>query len=83
MINCLICNKMGTETVDIMPEGGTVFVTPNAAYVPGTLVPCPNSVLLTGLIKYPHRLMYPKNSMDNNPNAPTGKTITTSMWWHK
>lgn len=70
------------------PELGTEYVTvqdlwtvPNSNYVVGKLTPSVNSVLSAG--KYPKRFLLPKNSTDNNPNAPAVIPITDKMWWHK
>ncbi len=50
-------------------------------YVPGEYTVSVNSGLVAGEI--PRRLLFPKISIDNNPNAPTPVAINTKMWWHK
>lgn len=52
-----------------------------AGYVVGELAPAINSVLPAG--EYPRRLVYPKTSVDYNPNAPVTVPLQTKMWWHK
>lgn len=52
-----------------------------AGYVVGALAPSINSVLPTG--EFPRRLVYPKTSVDYNPNAPVTIPLQTKMWWHK
>jgi hypothetical protein len=52
-----------------------------AGYVVGALAPSINSVLPTG--EFPRRLIYPKTSVDYNPNAPVTIPLQTKMWWHK
>lgn len=52
-----------------------------AGYVVGALAPSVNSVLPTG--EFPRRLVYPKSSVDYNPNAPVTIPLQTKMWWHK
>lgn len=62
------------------PRYGTVD-SQKAGYVVGELAPSINSVLPTG--EFPRRLVYPKSSVDYNPNAPVTTPLQTKMWWHK
>lgn len=52
-----------------------------AGYVIGELAPSINTVLPAG--EFPRRLVYPKTSVDYNPNAPVTIPMQTKMWWHK
>lgn len=65
----------------------TDWVSDNPSYVLGNLTPSFTSVLgadkTTKIPIYPRRLLIPKNSSDNNPNAPAVIPLATKMWWHK
>lgn len=50
-------------------------------YVWGELTPCFNSVLPDG--EFPRRMLYPKESSDNNSNTPAVVSVQTKQWWHK
>lgn len=50
-------------------------------YVLGQLCPVVDSSL--GATEFPKRMIYPKASSDNNPNAPVPVAITVKQWWHK
>lgn len=52
-----------------------------AGYVLGELSPVVDSSL--GATEFPKRMIYPKASADNNPNAPTVVALTVKQWWHK
>ncbi|WP_029904323.1 SusD/RagB family nutrient-binding outer membrane lipoprotein [Prevotella sp. 10(H)] len=69
--------KLGTEYTVVQD----LWTLPNANYVVGELTPSATSVLGKG--EYPKRFILPKNSTDNNPNAPAVINITEKMWWHK
>lgn len=69
--------KLGTNYVTV--QG--IWTVPNSSYVIGELTPSVNSVIGAG--NFPKRFLIPKNSSDNNPNAPAVIPITTKMWWHK
>jgi hypothetical protein len=53
----------------------------NSAYIPGQYTTSVNTSLVAGEI--PRRLLFPKISIDNNPNTPKPVAINTKMWWHK
>lgn len=53
----------------------------DAGYVLGELSPVVESSLAPS--EFPKRMIYPKASADNNPNAPTAVAITVKQWWHK
>lgn len=67
-------NRTGYPTLSPVPAG-------DPAYVKGNLTVSVTSSLLAGEI--PRRLLIPKVSSDNNPNAPKAVPINTKMWWHK
>jgi len=62
------------------PKYGTLD-SEKAGYVVGELAPSINSVLPAG--EFPRRMIYPKTSIDYNPNAPVTIPMQTKMWWHK
>lgn len=63
-----------------IPALGTKL-TSEAGYVLGELIPVVDSSL--GATDFPKRMLYPKASSDNNPNAPTVVEITVKQWWQK
>ncbi|WP_080903719.1 SusD/RagB family nutrient-binding outer membrane lipoprotein [Parabacteroides sp. Marseille-P3160] len=69
--------KLGTT----YPVSATDWTTPNPLYIIGELTPSVNSVISSG--EFPRRILIPKNSSDNNPNAPAVIPLTKKMWWHK
>ena len=53
----------------------------DSTYVVGELAPVVDSALNPD--EYPKRMIYPKSSTDNNPNAPKPLGITQKQWWQK
>lgn len=53
----------------------------DAGYVLGELSPVVDAALAP--MEFPKRMIYPKSSTDNNPNAPAAVGITVKQWWHK
>ncbi len=51
------------------------------AYTVGELAPVIDSALNPD--EYPKRMIYPKISTENNPNAPEPLSLTQKQWWHK
>lgn len=63
-----------------IPALGTKLPT-DAGYVLGELSPVVDSSLPS--TDFPKRMIFPKTSTDNNPNAPKAVSISTKQWWQK
>lgn len=63
-----------------IPALGSVLTT-DAGYVLGNLTPVVDSSIPAA--DFPKRMLYPKASSDNNPNAPDVIEITVKQWWQK
>lgn len=63
-----------------IPALGKVLTT-DANYVLGELTPVVDSSIPAA--DFPKRMLYPKASSDNNPNAPDVIELTVKQWWQK